>query len=327
MMDTRSNGNTQSAGSALRYAYVLVFPALTALLLSWWLTPQQVLRPQYQQLTIIKPESVAQLEQYYQRLDYVWPLALYQGVHLSVPRLDISAVPGEQSIPLTVQRKKALFFRMLLPLVVAENQYLSDLRAALVTLFDNRSLIAQAENQSWLIQLMKEYKVKGNVADSRVQQQLLQRIDVIPVSLVLAQAANESGWGTSRFVRQGNNLFGEWTYEESQGLIPLQRQDGKRHLVRVFASLRESVRAYLKNLNSGAAYDSLRLIRSRMRKNNQTLDSQQLAAGLELYSERGQDYIEGIRRLIVKNKLVELDTVSLRSSDMQVLLSVWEKKS
>jgi len=318
-----------SAGNALRYSYVLLWPILAALLLSWWATPHQLQRPQQPLLTLIHPESVEQLEQYYQDLHYAWPLALHQEKPSPVPRLDISAVPtqaSESNISISVQRKKALFFRMLLPLVIAENQYLSEQHAALVVLFSHDSLLEQAENQSWLMRLMKEYKVKGDIADDKVRRELLKRVDVIPVSLVLAQAANESGWGTSRFVRQGNNLFGEWTYKESQGLVPLERQEGKRHLVRVFASLRESVRAYLRNLNTGSAYILLRKIRADMREKSQALDSLQLAAGLEKYSERGQDYIDGIRRLIVKNNLSELDTVSLRSNQVQVILPAMIKK-
>ena len=139
----------------------------------------------------------------------------------------------------------------------------------------------------------------------------ISRLTRSTVALVLAQAAKESGWGTSRFVRQGNNLFGQWTFNKKKGLVPLQRSVGKSHRVRVFPSLRDSVRAYMHNLNTHPAYRELRALRTRYPQLSES-HAVTLAAGLQQYSERGMQYVEEVRHLIIANHLERFDQVGLR---------------
>ena len=132
-------------------------------------------------------------------------------------------------------------------------------------------------------------------------------MDVIPVSLVLAQAATESGWGTSRFAVQGNNLFGQWCYREGCGIVPKQRAGDASHEVRAFPTIEGSVNAYFANINSHHLYQNFRQIRAEMRQQQMTLDSTALAAGLKRYSERGMNYVEDILKIISQNSLVQRD--------------------
>ena len=128
--------------------------------------------------------------------------------------------------------------------------------------------------------------------------ELLGKIDIIPSSLALAQAANESAWGQSRFAQEANNLFGIWTYDKDKGLVPRNREQGKKHLVRIFDDVGESVRYYMHTLNSHPAYAGLREIREDLRASGLAIDGHKLAVGLEKYTAKGQQYIDLIQGLI-----------------------------
>lgn len=137
--------------------------------------------------------------------------------------------------------------------------------------------------------------------------ELMRRVDVIPTSLVLAQAANESGWGTSRFAREGNNIFGQWCFDEGCGLVPNARGEDASHEVRAFASVDAAVRAYFRNLNTHPSYEDLRTLRASMRMQGLPLNSMVLARGLTRYSERGMDYVKELQDMIRINDLRERD--------------------
>lgn len=136
---------------------------------------------------------------------------------------------------------------------------------------------------------------------------LLRRVDKIPASLALAQAANESAWGTSRFAQDGNNYFGLWCYSDGCGIVPNRRREGANHEVRSYDSITESVRAYIHNLNTFPSYQMLRRIRQQLRQQNRDIDGVTLADGLESYSSRGHDYIEELQTMIYSNNLLTRD--------------------
>lgn len=144
--------------------------------------------------------------------------------------------------------------------------------------------------------------------------ELMRRVDVIPTSLVLAQAANESGWGTSRFAREGNNIFGQWCFDEGCGLVPNARGEDASHEVRAFASVDAAVRAYFRNLNTHPSYEDLRTLRASMRMQGLPLNSMVLARGLTRYSERGMDYVEELQDMIRINDLRERDRTFLNNA-------------
>jgi len=176
--------------------------------------------------------------------------------------------------------------------------------------------VLTAEDQRQLRAMATRYKIKAQ-DDAELLATLLQRVDAVPASLVLAQAANESGWGTSRFARQGNNLFGIWCFKAGCGLKPLKRTPGLTHEVARFDSVEAGVRHYIHTINTHSAYADLRDIRARARQQAaqpellsvlgedelQRSMGEQLAEGLLAYSERGEEYVREIQAMIRVNEL------------------------
>ena len=159
----------------------------------------------------------------------------------------------------SVQLKKETFIKIVLPLIVAENAKITDDREKL-KLLNGKKYTTDSEKQ-WLRQKLLEYKVKKGDLD-----ELMLRMDIIPVSIALAQAAKESGWGTSRFALEGNAIFGQWTWD-GQGIAPLNRDDNKNHKILKFPILRASVKAYQNNLNTHKSYSKFRVKREQLREN------------------------------------------------------------
>lgn len=207
--------------------------------------------------------------------------------------------------------KKHEFISTLLPYIEEENRRLIALRKRVGAMFDKieRDRALSTSEQQEISKLASQYRVKGDpLVDVTAREEVLRKIDIIPSSLALAQAANESAWGESRFAQQANNLFGIWTYDKDKGLKPKRREEGKTHLVRIFDDFGESVRYYMYTLNSHPAYQELRQIRQQLRVSGQVIEGRKLAAGLEKYSAKGQVYIDLIQSLIEQNEWVLLDT-------------------
>lgn len=221
-----------------------------------------------------------------------------------LPSLDIkSDLPDFASIT-DIQQKKAQFFDYLRPLVEKENGKIKYKKQLLL------SLQQQLKNDSYhsginarkLTKLAKEFGLGSEDTQVNIEELKL-RIDIIPASLVLAQAANESAWGTSRFATQANNLFGQWCYTRGCGLVPNSRNAGSQHEVRKYASVQASISSYMRNLNTHNAYSDLRNIRAGLRLRNQSITGEKLAHGLSSYSERGQDYVDELISMIKYNGL------------------------
>lgn len=217
--------------------------------------------------------------------------------------------PADTASDRPPSRQRA-FLDRLRPLVATENARLLALRAtvqALSDTLDNGGSLTAAQRQR-LADLARRYRVDGDVtSDGQARTELLDKIDAIPVSLALAQAANESAWGTSRFAREANNLFGIWTYDSERGIVPRKRAAGKKHLIRKFDDQAASVRYYLFTLNSHPAYAELRNLRARARSEGRPADSLALASGLTAYSAKGDEYVRLIRQLIERFDLAAYD--------------------
>ena len=242
--------------------------------------------------------SAKELTQLFAERQYHWPPTA------EVPLIVIARFPEDMG-ELDSEDRKSVFFRALLPLIIEENAAIKQERALLLKIVGQDQI--QGQNLVELNKLAKQYGLDGDVTDRQVQLKLKRRIDIIPPALVLAQAANESAWGTSRFAVEANNIFGEWTYKKADGLLPKARQDGKKHHVRKFKDLRSSVRSYMNNLNRGHAYQSLRRMRADMRKKSTPFQAKDLAAGLKSYSSRGDEYVKEIRTMIQQNRLDMVD--------------------
>ncbi len=228
-----------------------------------------------------------------------------------IPKLSLDTFPPDISQVSDISRKKSLFFRGLLPVVLLENYQISTQRNYI---FDLMAVGHQNLNEleaAWLQSMSAWYRIKSEPDNQDFWLELLRRVDVIPPALVLAQAANESAWGGSRFAQQGNNLFGLWTYDEHNGMIPAERKAGEKHAVQMFSSLRASVRAYMRNLNTHRAYEAFRKTRAELRKEGKPLQASILAEGLLPYSQRGAAYVDEIQRMIKGNQLVTLQGVSI----------------
>lgn len=232
-----------------------------------------------------------------------------KATHIELPVVQqYTAVPDFTTHKVVTEKKKA-FFEFLQPIVIHENTRIANSRNFLKfcqqQLNENKTL-TDADRKK-LDVIAKNYKVKEEFNSPDFWRLLLLRVDVIPVSLALAQAALESAWGGSRFAREGNNLFGQWCFKEGCGLVPGQRQEGKSHEVASFESPNLSVRKYLLNLNRLSSYKPLRAIRDNLRQSEQAITGVALAQGLTKYSELGDEYIKHITGMITSNKLDSYD--------------------
>ena len=258
----------------------------------------------------------------------VLKLMLVAGLHMEPPRryvapalLDTRAVVEETrsvapdvvpdfSAIADVTEKKTSFFDFLQPYINTENARIKRLRAkllAVVAKIKDSTPLDYVETQ-FLQDLSLTYEVETDDLESPgFLATLVRRVDVIPPSLVLAQAANESAWGTSRFAIEGYNFFGQWCYTEGCGLVPQRRRASAFHEVKSFSSIQDSVNAYFMNLNTFPSYQELRSIRQELREREKPIDGISLAEGLSKYSERGEDYINELRSMIYYNALLERD--------------------
>ena len=209
--------------------------------------------------------------------------------------------------------KKETFIKIVLPLIVAENERILEDREKLIILSEKK-FTTDLEKQ-WIRQKLLEYKVKkGNLKE------LLVRMDIIPTSIALAQAAKESGWGTSRFALEGNAIFGQWTWS-GQGIAPLDRESNKNHKILKFPILRASVKAYQNNLNTHKSYSKFRQKRSTLRDKNKKIKGLELTETLNNYAQTGSEYTKILNQIIKQNRLTDFEPVKLVSSVKKIELS------
>jgi Bax protein len=238
-----------------------------------------------------------------------------------IPRVYLADVPDtwkERSAKeLTVADKKRLFFRLIAPVVLRINELILEDRARAKEL---TARLAQGQSvtpddQAWLTGLAVRYKVLGSTSerlDSDNFTELLMRVDIIPPSLSLAQAASESGWGTSRFAAQGNSLFGQWTW--GKGLKPTEQRTSTLgdYRIAAFDSTAQAAYSYALNLNTSRSYRDLRLKRADLRRQSLRISGTVLADTLVKYSERGQAYVDDLQALMRNNRLADADDAYLR---------------
>ena len=199
--------------------------------------------------------------------------------------------------------KRDLFIKIILPLILDENQKIIEDRKKLFKILAKN--FNTAGERVWLKRRFNEYKIKD-----RDLSKLKMRMDIVPVSIALAQAANESGWGTSRFALEGNALFGQWTYSK-KGISPKNKDPNKSHKVLQFQVLKASVRAYKNNLNTHNAYRKFREERAKFREKNMEIDGLKLTKYLKNYASIGEKYVIILESIIRKNSLTDFDKANL----------------
>ena len=226
-----------------------------------------------------------------------------------VPRIELTRIPQrwqKQSSHITVKDKKRVFFRLAAPGILLANEKVNADREQML----NKISKQNTSDDQWLVKLALKYKVidKGvSKLDSDDLARLKKRVDIIPPSLALAQAAEESGWGTSRFAVQGNSLFGQWDFS-GKGIKPKnQRSQLGNYGIAKFDDPQQSIEAYILNLNTHRAYKQLREKRAVMRENDIKPSGWELAKTLDKYSERGKDYVRSLHSIMSYNKLMPVD--------------------
>ncbi|MGI9259298.1 MAG: glucosaminidase domain-containing protein [Gammaproteobacteria bacterium] len=249
-----------------------------------------------------------------------------------VPRLFLTDIPprwrDSTSREVTVQVKKALFFRLLGPLALRANELIANDRARAENLETQLSTGASLDpnNRQWLARLAVRYRVIADEAEElsedALQELLNYRIQAVPVSLVLAQAAEESGWGTSRFAAEGNALFGQWTWGGNSIRPEQQRAGLGDYGIAAFEAPLESVAAYMLNLNTHPAYEELRARREDMVRAGERISGWELANTLIHYSERGPEYVESLHTIMRVNRLDPADDAYLSDGPTIFLVPV-----
>jgi len=239
-----------------------------------------------------------------------------QAGQVPIPRLFVKKLPGDMRRIKATKDRKELFLLSVLPLILRVNDEIWAEREKLIKLkkLVKNKIKLSAEDRLWLAVMEDRYKVvRGDVGALELG------MDIIPPSLALAQAAEESGWGTSRFVVEGNALFGQWTGNSKSGLIPLGREINRNYRVQAFRSLLDGVRAYARNLNTHRAYRSFRVGRSELRRSGKILSGSKLSLHLASYSERGESYIRSLQKIITSNSLEKFDHLKLGDKNLRVI--------
>mgnify|MGYP000899348131 CR=1 FL=1 len=227
-----------------------------------------------------------------------------------VKPINIELLPKEIRLIESTRKKKQLFILIVLPLILEENRNINIERKTLFSILNKNNNSAAEKN--WLKSKFKQYGViNRDLATLKI------RMDEIPVSLAVAQAAKETGWGTSRFAQEGNALFGQWTYSGT-GIKPLAADSDKTHKIMKFNILKASVRAYQRNLNTHSSYRNFRKVRAIQRDNEEKLDSLILADYLDEYAETGKEYTKILKKIIKQNLLTDFDDVKLLPTSIKL---------
>ena len=220
-----------------------------------------------------------------------------------VKPIRLSLLPNEMKSIENSGKRKNLFIKIILPLVLEENNRIIIDRKKLFTILNKNK--NSKDEIKWLNQKFKQYGVVNkDLATLKV------RMDIVPVSLAIAQAAKETGWGTSRFAIEGNALFGQWTWS-GEGIKPAGADTNATYKVMKFNVLKASVRAYQRNLNTHSSYKKFRFIRAQLRDDNKKLDSLKLAEYLDNYAQTGTEYTKVLKQIIQQNQLKDFDEVKL----------------
>ena len=278
-----------------------------------------------------KYDSPEQVEELAISLNYT-PEAWQAGIR-EVPRLYITKVPprwrDKTSDEMQVVDKKRAFFRLLAPLVLHANELIESDRQQVESIVERlrAGKTPGSKEQALLRDTAIAYKVADeesdlDITEPALQDELMRRVDTLPPSLVLAQAAEESGWGTSRFVIEGNALFGMWTWGD-EGIRPeQQRTEHGDHKIASYETPLHSVMAYMRNLNTHKSYESLRARRAELRRSGAKVTGWELAKTLTKYSERGQAYVDSLHGLMKTNMLMATDDAYLGDGPTILLIPV-----
>ena len=227
-----------------------------------------------------------------------------------VKPVSLSLLPAEIKKIENTKERKELFIQIILPLVIKEN---NNIKLDRIKLFGVLNKSKNTNNEkNWLEKKLKQYGVINKDLST-----LKIRLDEIPISMAIAQAAKETGWGTSRFAQEGNALFGQWTWT-GEGIKPAGADDDSTHKVMKFKVLQASVKAYHRNLNTHSSYKEFRSARAQLRDEGKELDSSILTKYLDRYAETGKEYVKILQQIINQNQLTDFDDARLLPSNIDL---------
>ena len=227
-----------------------------------------------------------------------------------VKPISLTLLPNEIKKIENINKRKDLFIQIILPLIIKENNNIRLDRKKLFSIL-NKNKNTKTE-KSWLNSKFKQYGVVNKDLST-----LKIRMDEVPTSMAIAQAAKETGWGTSRFALEGNALFGQWTWS-GDGIKPSDADDNSTHKIMKFKILQASVRAYQRNLNTHSSYKNFRSVRAELRDEGKKLDSIILTEHLDKYAETGKEYIRALQQIIKQNNLTDFDEAKLLPSSINL---------
>ena len=226
----------------------------------------------------------------------------------------LSKLPKDLKKIKSTQKKKDTFIKIVMPLIIDENSKILENRKKLFKILGKQN--NSRGEKVWLKRRLEDYEIKNeDVTELKV------RMDIIPVSIAIAQAAKESGWGTSRFALEGNAMFGQWTYGKD-GIAPLEREKNKGHKILKFPMLRSSVQAYKNNLNTHSGYKEFRKKRADLRRKNQNISGLALVNYLHNYAATGKEYTDILKKIINQNSLTDFDNAILMNSNQSSSLTL-----
>ena len=252
--------------------------------------------------------SASTIEQLFKDTDY--SLKKVKKTKLVNIGINLDHLPTEMKNIENTKKRKNLFIQIILPLIIEENTKIKlDRKKLFVILNKNNNTKSDID---WLNEKFKQYGVSKNDLPT-----LKTRMDEIPVSLAIAQAAKETGWGTSRFAQKGNALFGQWTWS-GNGIKPAGAESNSTHKVASFKVLKSSVKAYLRNLNTHSSYKKFRKERAIQRDNDEKLNSLKLVKYLDKYAETGIEYTKVLSKIIKQNSLTEFDDVKILPTSLKL---------
>ena len=224
-----------------------------------------------------------------------------KGIRLgqAVKPVYLSKLPKDLKGIKSTQKKKDTFIKIVMPLILDENSKILEDRKKLFKILGKQS--NSRGEKVWLKRRFKDYRIeKEDIAELKL------RMDIIPTSLAIAQAAKESGWGTSRFALEGNAMFGQWTWGKD-GIEPKDKKINQDHKILKFPMLRSSVRAYMINLNTHRGYKEFREVRAELRRKNKIMSGLELVNYLYNYAQTGSEYVKTLKKIIKQNELTDFD--------------------
>lgn len=316
----------QESASFGKKAVFSIIICFTLIIIPVFLAVNEVRKSQngFSTVTLISHLEVGDDEDMIKRFAaYGYNLTEIKNGTADVPNLFLEKLPRELTILTDANVKKELFIASLLPPILKVNEYILYERSKLLQIIRSIELNGKASNEDlyWLRRKFERYRMGDTRVDNFYDNldELYKRMNIVPPSLALTQAAIETGWGSSRFAQDANALYGQWTWSDDNGMVPLERKEGATHSIKIFNNLISAVEGYTLNLNTHPAYEDFRTERAKFSNPEEIVVNDDILFTLLYYSERGFEYIDNLDNIMRVNKLRNFDNAKLEKNAFQEL--------